>query len=625
MATPRPVGIDLGTTYSAVAWVDSAGRTKMVRSADGEILTPSEVLFQDGKVTVGREAHYATLVEPGRVAQWVKRDMGQKVYARPILGNYLPPEVIQACILRRLKADLVAALGPDVRVVITVPAYFDEPRRKATADAGEMAGLDVLDIVDEPTAAALAFGESVGYLSGSSDTSREMTVLVYDLGGGTFDVTLLQLAPGHVQCLATDGDVQLGGHDWDMRLVEHLARAFKQEHGIDPREDPVGEGRLIESAVEAKHALSARSRTTVHIEHDGQSLDVPISRTEFTDMTADLLERTLCTSRQVLAAAGMPWSCVDRLLLVGGSTRMPMVVEALETLTDRQPDRSVNPDEAVARGAALYARYLLTDETASKTAGFTVTNVNAHSLGIESIDPATLQKTNVILIPRNTPLPASFTKKFTTKSENQRSIVIQVLQGENTDPAECAAIGRTMLADLPEGLPANWPVEVSFEYEANGRLRVYAVVPETEREVTLELERTVGLSDERLGDWRPLISSEAGFDAFDAMLNDTKEDALPAVPSLTSTNPTTVTSTPTRPDETPDMSATTAFDRSSPDEGDRDEPPVTISSGSDATKPPPCWIVWLIMWITSGAAGLAAGYYWLSLRQPDRFPLPWNL
>jgi len=613
----------------------------MVGNSDGELLTPSIVLFEDARVTVGREARRASLVEPQRVAQWVKRDMGRKFYSRPIQGGYLPPEVIQACILRRLGADLIGTLGSDVAVVITVPAYFDEPRRKATADAGEMAGLDVLDIVNEPTAAALAFGESIGYLSGSGDVSREMTVLVYDLGGGTFDVTLLRLAPGDVQCLATDGDVMLGGYDWDMRLVDHLAGAFEREHGVDPRKDRLGEGRLMESALEAKHALSARGRTTAHLQHEGKSLDVPITRAELVDMTADLLERTLSTCRQVLAETGMRWEHVDRLLLVGGSTRMPMVVEQLEKLTGCSPDRSVNPDEAVARGAALYARYLLAGgtrcEAAAEAAGFAVTNVNAHSLGVEGIDPTTLQKTNVKLIRRNTPLPASHVEKFTTKSENQRSIIIQVLQGENTDPDECVTIGRTILADLPEGLPKGWPVEVSFTYETNGRLKVHAVVPGTAREVTLELERAAGLSDERLGDWKPLVSSEAGFDAMEALVEEALEDALPSVPSLTLLPET---STPARstpaPLSTPYRSAPIAEAPAA--EFAAEEIPASASAStpespafesvapddaSNSAGRPSRWVVAVVFWLTSAAAGLAAGYYVLSLWYPERFPLPW--
>ncbi|NLE36912.1 MAG: Hsp70 family protein [Pirellulaceae bacterium] len=661
----QPVGIDLGTTNSAVAWVDATGRTAMVRNADGELLTPSVVLFEDSLVIVGKEARRLAIVEPDRVAEWVKRDMGHEVYSRPIRDAYLPPEVIQACILRRLKADLTDALGPDVGVVITVPAYFDEPRRKATADAASMAGIDVRDIVNEPTAAALAFGESIGYLSGGGDVAAEMTVLVYDLGGGTFDVTLLRLAPGNVQCLATDGDVMLGGHDWDMRLFHHLARAFQRERGTDPSRDPVSAGRLLEQAVELKHTLSARTRATAVVRHGDKSFEAAVTRDEFKELTADLLERTLQTSRETLAAAQMTWSDVDRLLLVGGATRMPMVVEAVEKLTGLAPDRSVNPDEAVARGAALYARYVLAggtrdSEQAAREVGFAVTNVNAHGLGVRGIDPATLRETNVKLIARNTPLPASHTEKFTTKAENQRTIVIEVLQGENSDPVECASIGRTVLADLPPGLPKGHPVEVSFTYETNGRLDVRAVVPRTGREVSLSLQREGSLSNERLDEWKPLVASEAGFDAFEAMIAEALEDALPvATPTSVATSATVAPpepsagkaetgckakqpeaatlrsvpaplSTPLRSAPSPmSLDARTVVEPASREDhleqsSSQTAPGVRTVATSSSERPLSRWLVLLLLWFTSAVAGLAAGYGVLAWWKPDQFRLPWN-
>ncbi|MBN2024928.1 MAG: Hsp70 family protein [Pirellulales bacterium] len=660
---PRPVGIDLGTTNSAIAWVGRDGRTAMVPNSDGEILTPSVVCFQDAEVVVGKEARKATAVEPQRVAQWVKRDMGAPVYTRPIQGEYLPPEVIQACILRKLKADLAASLGDDCRVVITVPAYFDEPRRKATADAGEMAGIDVLDIVNEPTAAALAFGESIGYLAPGGAVRDELTVLIYDLGGGTFDVTLLRMAPGDIQALATDGDVRLGGHDWDMRLVDHVARAFRREHGLDPRDDPASMSRLMDSAVDAKHALSARSRTTLRVDHAGKSLDLPVTRAQFDEMTADLLERTIHTTRQVLSDIGMEWRHVDRLLLVGGSTRMPRVVERLRELSGLEPERSVNPDEAVARGAALFAQYLLTrgsttpvDDTEAPT-GFTVTNVTAHSLGVEGIDQATLRRTNVKLIRRNAPLPAKHTEKFVTKAENQRSIAIQILQGENAAPEECTPIGRTSIDNLPAGLPKGWPVEVTFEYEANGRLKVEAVVPGTHRAVTLELERSVGLSDDGLGQWKEIVASGAGFDAFEAMIAEALEEKIEPLPqseiAAAPTKTESIASSPAAPIRsapTPFRSAPTPLGASAnlaaaieepsvPSEPEPARPVAKLDEPVEnwmmpAEAPPasekastrrrsPRWIVGLVVYVTSGLAGAGLAYLLLSRLRPEQFPMPW--
>ncbi len=521
MAHAVAVGIDLGTTNSAAAWVEPSGRTAMLRNSEGDMVTPSAVFFDDSEVVVGKEARRVAALYPDRVALWVKRDMGSPVYSRPIRGEHLPPEVIQACILRKFKADIFGSLGPAAKVVLTVPAYFDEPRRKATADAGEMAGLTLLDIVNEPTAAALAFGETLGYLSPGGKPLEEMNVMIYDLGGGTFDATLLRLAPGDVRTLATDGDVQLGGHDWDSRLVRLAAESFQQSHGRDPREDPAALNRLYDAVVEAKHTLSVRSRAAIRVDFAGTSCEVPVTREQFEELTADLLERTAYTSRQLLAAGGLSWNNVSRILLVGGSTRMPMVARMLQQVTGIVPDRSVNPDEAVARGAALYAYHLLASpEQGGSGSTFAVTNVNSHSLGVEGIDPATFRRINVVLIPRNTPLPVRFTEKFTTKSDGQRSTVIQVLEGESTLPGECTAIGRTVIRDLPLGLPKGWPVEVTFEYGANGRLSVHGVVPGTHRQVTLELERDVGLSREGISRWKQTVGAGAGFDRFEAMLQD---------------------------------------------------------------------------------------------------------
>jgi molecular chaperone DnaK len=521
MAKIKAIGIDLGTTNSAVAWVNEAGRTEMIRNAEGDLLTPSVVLFEDTEVIVGKEAKNAAAVKPDRVAQFVKRDMGAPVYSRPIRGEHLPPEVIQACILRKLKADAVRVLGPDIGAVITVPAYFDEPRRKATADAGEMAGLNVLDIVNEPTAAALGYSEITGYLNGPNGPQPQMNVLVYDLGGGTFDATLLRLAPGDIRTLATDGDVQLGGHDWDTRLMNYVADAFKQLHGLDPREEPAAFNRLYATIVEAKHTLSARSRASLRFDYKGVAGELTITREQFEEITADLLDRTAYTSRQLLTASQLQWPDVSRILLVGGSTRMPMVPRMLQQLTGVEPDRTVNPDEAVARGAAIFAHHLLqTRNEGAEQPKFQVTNVNSHSLGIEGIDQGTLRKTNVILIPRNTPLPAKFKESFVTRADNQQSIVIQVLEGESSLPSECTAIGRTVIRDLPPGLPKGWPIEVTFEYAANNRLTVSAVVPGTQRATVLEIERERGLSHEGISGWKQAVTASAGFGGFESQMNE---------------------------------------------------------------------------------------------------------
>ena len=516
MPDERPVGIDLGTTNSAMASLDEAGQSVMLPNAEGELITPSIVFFGESEVVVGRNARTAITAYPDMVAQWVKRDMGAPFYAHPIRGQRLPPEVIQACILRKLKNDVTRIVGPHPRTVITVPAYFDELRRKATADAGDMAGLRVLDIVNEPTAAALAFGEAIGFLSANGLPQDAMNVMVYDLGGGTFDATLLNMSPGTIKTLATDGDVQLGGHDWDQRIVDYVAESFRKANQADPRQDPTTLNRLYQDVAEAKHTLSARSRASIQVNHAGRSMEVQILREQFEEMTADLMERTAYTSRQLLNAAGLQWKDVQRILLVGGSTRMPMVSHMLKSLTGIEPDRTVNPDEAVARGAALYAGFLLAKQRGKQPSSFHVSNVNAHSLGIEGIDTDTLRRKNVVLIPRNTRLPAKHTERFATKSDGQKSIVIKVLEGESAQPAECIPIGRTVVRDLPAGLPKGWPIEITFEYGTNSRLTVHATVPGTQHRARLDLERDVGLSGEGLARWKSLVNAGAGFQTFQA-------------------------------------------------------------------------------------------------------------
>ncbi len=657
MIRERPIGIDLGTTFSAAAWVDDAGHTEIVRNSEGDLLTPSIVLFSEAELVVGREARNATIVQPDLVAEWVKRDMGLPYYSRPIHGEKFPPEVLQACILRKLKGDLVRELGEVGRVVITVPAYFDEPRRKGTADAGEMAGLKVLDIVNEPTAAALAFGERLGYLTPGDSAKEPMTLLVYDLGGGTFDITLLRLAPGKIETLATDGDVQLGGHDWDMRLLEHVAERFRKVHRLDPRKDPVAMNRALAAAIDAKHTLSARSRAMVRVEIGGQAMEIPVTREQFEEMTADLLERTASTTRQLLTAARLAWKDVNRVLLVGGSTRMPMVAAMLRKLSGIEPDHSVNPDEAVARGAALYAAYLLAKESgAASHANFSITNVNSHSLGVEGIEQDTMRKTNAVLIPRNTPLPTKVTERFVTKMENQPSIVLQVLEGESRAPSECTTIGRTVIRNLPAGLPKNWPVEVTFEYAANGRLTVKAIVPGTDQSTTLDIERAVGLSNAGIDRWKKPIAAAAGFDAFEEMVQEVMEmsdgqggankaprDAQDnemgeAVAPMGEAGASRNSAGGAQPSVT--HFASTAGDArpSSEESGhttDEESPPGDDLVGeaakiafpgknqNDSGSPVPRWMVNLIGHTVAALLGLLLGYLLLSYMRPDSFPWPW--
>ena len=269
-ASAVPVGIDLGTTFSVVAYLDATGRPCTVPNSEGDSITPSVVLFDGATVVVGKEAVKAAPLEPDRIADFAKRDMGNTVYSRKVAGDSLPPEVIQSLILEKLKRDAEMKLGPITEAVVTVPAFFNEPRRKATQDAAQLAGLRILDIINEPTAAAIAFGYQVGFLNASGEAPRKETILVYDLGGGTFDVTVMEIAGTDFTAIATAGDVYLGGIDWDKRLADHVAEKFKQKYrGVDPREDPAGLHRLLREAEDAKRALSAREQATVSFEHVG--------------------------------------------------------------------------------------------------------------------------------------------------------------------------------------------------------------------------------------------------------------------------------------------------------------------------------------------------------------------
>ncbi len=625
MPLDKPIGIDLGTTNSAMAWIDSSGRSAMVVDAEGEIITPSVVYFSESEVVVGKNARTAITAHPDMVAQWVKRDMGAAFYSHPIRGHYLPPEVIQACILRKLKADLVRAVGGDIKTVITVPAYFDEMRRKATADAGDMAGLRVLDIVNEPTAAAIAFGEALGYLGADGQSKEQLNVLVYDLGGGTFDVTLLRLTAGKVQTLATDGDVQLGGHDWDQRLVDHAADAFIKQHQLDPRHDPATLNRLYLDAMEAKHTLTARNRAAIQINYQGRSAEIVVTREQFEEMSADLLERTAYTSRQVLAVAGLKWQDLQRILLVGGSTRMPMVARMLQNFTGIQPDRSVNPDEAVARGAALYAGHLLAGRTGGARNTFQVTNVNAHSLGVEGIETDTLRKKNIVLIPRNTALPARHTERFATKADGQRSIVIKVLEGESAQPGDCVTIGRTVIRDLPAGLPQGWPVEVTFRYGTNGRLAVEALVPGTNHQSRLELVRETGLSNEGLARWKQPIDSAGGIDVFTCVAKDLQETAvLEMQPASGDTEwgPASGAGVPPLGGNAVSAPAKAGTTSAAAEPSKLDEPAVPLISRKKQPRERriPLWLERLIGHIITMILFAFVGYLMISHLRPDVFP-----
>jgi molecular chaperone DnaK len=514
LSEPPPeiaLGIDLGTTYSVVAHLDAHGRPCSIPNGAGDIITPSVVLFDDGATVVGKEAVLAAALEPEKVAECVKRDMGLAHYHKALGGQQLPPEVISSLILRALKEDAQRKLGPVSKAVITVPAYFDEPRRQATLDAGKLAGLDVLDIINEPTAAAIAYGYQLGFLDPRADILAEkpLRVLVYDLGGGTFDVTIVEIEGNSFRAIATDGDVTLGGKDWDEKIVVLAAEAFAAQHGHDPRANPLSLQELWLAAEQAKKTLSERPKAVVFVNHAGTRAKVEVTRAQFEEATDALLSRTRSTVEIVVRQAGLSWDALDRVLLVGGSTRMPMVGRMLEELTGRPPDRSISVDEAVAHGAALYAD-LIVRRQGSGTARFSITNINSHSLGIVGIDPCTGDKRNQILIPKNTPLPFSVSKTFKTHKQHQTKILIRVVEGESERPEACTQVGVCVVSSLPPALPKDWPVTVSYSYAQDGRLSVTAQLKGQQAGVTTTFQREHRLSQPELLRWSQYIADHVG-------------------------------------------------------------------------------------------------------------------
>jgi len=504
---PLAVGIDLGTTFSVIASLDDAGRPYSLPNGSGDLLTPSAILLEDGALVIGKEAVKSSALFPGAYAECFKRDMGSEQFHRSLCGRIVPPEVLSAFILAQLKRDAEERLGPLTQAVITVPAFFDESRRYATQQAGRLAGLEVLDIINEPTAAALSFGFAQGAFQADGHSSRPtQRLLVYDLGGGTFDVTILEIDGGHFRALATDGDVLLGGKDFDERLVQYFAEQHAEVHGVDPRISEETSAQLWLDAVEAKYALSQRPKASVVVFHEGTRTKVEVSREKFEQLTVDLLQRTKLTTNLVLKQANLDWSQIDHTLLVGGSTRMPMVSRMLEELTGKPPNRSQSPDEAVAHGAALYCGMLLSKNSTSRP-HCSLQNINSHALGVIGKNRTTGRKTNVTLIPKNTPLPTRASKVFRTERDNQSDIIVPVVEGEAIRPEDCIPLGKCVIRDLPPDLPKGTPIEVTYAYETNGTLSVAARVPNVRRGAEVFIQRRTQRDLESLEIWRERLCS----------------------------------------------------------------------------------------------------------------------
>ena len=484
---PKAVGIDLGTTNSVVATVQG-GDPEVLLNSEGARTTPSIVAFtKTGERLVGDLAKRQAVLNPQRTIRSIKRKMGTRDRV-DIDGKEYSPEEISAMILSKLKADAEARLGDTVTdAVITVPAYFDDSQRQATKTAGEIAGLNVLRIINEPTAAAIAYGlDRVG---------KEETIVVYDLGGGTFDVTVLEISEGLLEVRATAGDTQLGGDDFDERLMNYMADTFQRTDGIDLRKDPQALQRLKEAAEKAKIELSSAVSTNVNLpfitadQNGPKHINLDITRAKFQELTHDLMDRTRKPFLQALKDAGIDPKNIDEVVLVGGSTRMPAVTDLVKEITGKTPNLSVNPDEAVAIGAAVQANNLANPSSGT---GMVLVDVTPLSLGVETYGGVMTK-----MIERNTAIPHKKTETYTTASDNQPSVEIKVFQGERSMAADNKQLGVFHLTDIPPA-PRNVPkIEVTFDIDANGILNVSAKELTTgkEQKITITGSSSLDKSD----------------------------------------------------------------------------------------------------------------------------------
>lgn len=485
------VGIDLGTTFSAVAYVNSYGKPEIISNREGERTTPSVIFFEkDGSPIVGAEARNMAIVEPRRTVRFVKRDMGNPSFRFNVDGKDYFPEDLSAMILKKLKNDAEAFLGQEVnKAVISVPAYFKDAQREATRQAGQIAGLEVIRIVNEPTAAALAYG--------LDKAEGDQTILVYDFGGGTFDVTVMRVKGKEFTILATDGAL-LGGKDIDERLVEYLAEEFQREHGFDLRTDPHNHQTLWDRAESAKKDLSFRDNLGVVLSSGEKTLRVDINRGKLFELIEDIVKETDKCMNRAIQAAGMDWSQIDEILLAGGSSRIPIVQDMIKRVTGKDAARNMNPDECVALGAAIQATVTTIEKegagAAPPLAGGTdivVHDVASHSLGVRALSSDRKKYVNSVIIPRLTEVPCERTRTYATSEDNQSRVEIEVLQGDDEDPRspDVLLIGKAGLENLPPHKAGDLLIEVSLRYDANGVIEVVArelQSGQTTREVVMQ-------------------------------------------------------------------------------------------------------------------------------------------
>ncbi len=491
----KVIGIDLGTTFSSVAFINETGKPEIIPNRDGERIMPSVVFFEDENPIVGVTAKNSSIMEPLNVVQFVKRQMGNPSFKFVTEnGNEYTSEEISAIILKRLKEDAEEYLNDTIAgAVITVPAYFNDAQRKSTQDAGDIAGLNVLRIINEPTAAALAY---------SYDRYNEpQTLLVYDLGGGTFDVTIMDIKSGEVNVLSTGGDKNLGGFDWDNEIMNYLNEEFKNKTKVDLFDTPESEQHLRTKSEEAKKILSTRDKTNVILSHSGQTASIEITREKFEEITSHLLSKTKHIMEFVLEDANLTWNYIDKILLVGGSSRMKAVENMILETTGKKPSKEIHPDEAVALGAAFQASLVGAEQGIysqnNNLPVVIIQDVNSHSLGIVAYDSDDDLFYNSIVLKKDTPIPNEVSKIFRTVADGQTELLVQVTEGECIDLEDVYVIGETILKIPP--YPADAPIEVFFSYDADGIVHVNVVDLTSNKSLgEIHIKRTANLDETQI-------------------------------------------------------------------------------------------------------------------------------